>query len=363
MFDSLGESAGTEQCDGHAAPRASSQRTLRAYWRYCAESSERWSTHKTTQQNGSAAGFDMRLTVETFCHSLAIFGHALSACPSHTSGENSSKTIESGLRDHTSVMYELRERILRICRMTRRKDFRRGQALGFADCSVIWRRLVSERSIHRRYPRYRITLPIVHRSIPLGMNIGTGWTLDLSEGGACVKLVGPLLPQTTLQLTLRPDHGRLEVKARVAWTGVPDSIEGCTPHGLAFTQLTADQTQALRDLILSKDQVRQAAVRLPLALPVTFRRKGHSGPSLYGRTGEIGRGGLLLRLLQAFPPGMALEVTLHTRKGPLTAEGTIAWIAPPERRRPGELISHGLRFSALALPAWFSLDLAHAEFV
>jgi len=222
---------------------------------------------------------------------------------------------------------------------------------------------MSDWSIHRRFARYRISLPIVHRSIPTGIGAGVGWTRDLSEGGACVELGERLWPQTPIHLCLQTGRGHLEVEARVAWTAEPDSARGCTPHGLAFTKVAEDQLQALRDLILSREQVRQAGVRVPVALPVTFRPKGHSGPSLHGRTGNISRGGLSLRLLQAFPPGMALELTLHTRTGPLTAEGTIAWVAPPERRRPGELIPHGLRFTTFGWATSDSLGLVLAEAV
>ncbi len=222
---------------------------------------------------------------------------------------------------------------------------------------------MSDWSIQRRFARYRISIPIVHRSIPTGIGAGVGWTRDLSEGGACVELAERFWPQTPIQLCLQTGRGHLEVEARVAWAGEPDSARGCTPHGLAFTKVVEDQLQALRDLILSREQVRPAGVRVPVALPVTFRPKGHSGPSLHGRTGNISRGGLSLRLLQAFPPGMALELTLHTRTGPLTAEGTIAWVAPPERRRPGELIPHGLRFTTFGWATSDSLGLALAESV
>jgi len=222
---------------------------------------------------------------------------------------------------------------------------------------------MSDWSIHRRFARYRISLPIVHRSMPTGIGAGVGLTRDLSEGGACVELGERFWPQTPIQLCLQTDRGHIEVEARVAWTGETDSARGCTPHGMAFTKFAEDQLQLLRDLILSREQVRQAGVRLPVTLPVTFRPKGHSGPSLHGRTGNISRGGLSLRLLQAFPPGTALEVTLQGHTGPLTAEGTIAWVAPPERRRPGELIPHGLRFTTFGWATSDSLGLVLAEAV
>ncbi|MFI5339754.1 MAG: PilZ domain-containing protein [Candidatus Methylomirabilales bacterium] len=214
-----------------------------------------------------------------------------------------------------------------------------------------------EWAVQRRFPRYMVHLSLLYKvTAPTDTEVEVGWARDLSERGACVELAERLWPQTPIHLCLQTGRGHLEVEARVAWTGEPNSARGCTPHGLAFTKVAEDQLQALRDLIFSREQVRQAGVRLPVTLPVTFRPKGHSGPSLHGRTGDISRGGLSLRLLQAFPPGMALEVTLQGRTGPLTAEGTIAWVAPPDTRRPGELIPHGLRFTAVRFD--FSLTLA-----
>ena len=65
-------------------------------------------------------------------------------------------------------------------------------------------------------------------------------------------------------------------------------------HGVTFNQVPAAQRQALRDLLRSKEHARESGVRLPLVLSVSCRPKGRSGPPLYGRTGDVSRGGLWL---------------------------------------------------------------------
>lgn len=217
-------------------------------------------------------------------------------------------------------------------------------------------------SVQRQFSRYLIQLPLLHRPLartPAGA--GVGWTRNLSEGGACVDLAECFRPQIPLRLRLQTDRGAIEVEGRVAWTGDPLPTGGVIPHGVAFTLVGRDQLPALRDLLLSKGEVRHAGVRLPLELAVTCRAKGQEGSPLQGRTGDISRGGLLLRLPEVVPPGTALEVTLHAPQEPLSLEGAVVWVAPPENRRPGQLIQHGLRFTALGWSLSLSLGYLLAE--
>lgn len=219
---------------------------------------------------------------------------------------------------------------------------------------------MEEYLIQRRFPRYRMTLPVLYRSTPGSGSVGAGWTRDLSEGGSCVELDERIWPRTPLQIRLHTDRGSFELKAKVAWLGQPNP-DGGNLHGVTFIQVPAAQRQELRDLLRTKEDTRESGIRLPLVLAVSCRPKGRTGPPLYGRTGDISRGGLSLRLLHAFPPGMRLEITLHTPKGPIPAEGMIAWVAPPERRRPGQLIQHGLRFTTLDWSTSLSLGLVAVE--
>lgn len=219
---------------------------------------------------------------------------------------------------------------------------------------------MEEYTAERLLPRYRIGLPVLYKSRPDAVTVGAGWTRDMSEEGACVELDERLWPGTPLQIRLQTDRGSVELKAKVAWSGQPN-LEGGNIHGVTFTQVPAAQRQELRDLLSPKKLARESGTRLPLVLAVSCRPKGKPGPTLYGRTGDISRGGLSLRLLHAVPPGMTLEITLHTLNGPLAVEGTIAWVAPPVRRRPGQLIQHGVRFTALDRSTSLALGLVAVE--
>ncbi len=210
-----------------------------------------------------------------------------------------------------------------------------------------------DRSERRQSRRYPIQVPLLLTpKAPTGTGTGVGWTRQLSEGGAGVELPVRLPAPTPLRVRLRTDRGLIEAEAAVVWTKESLLPSGGILHGVAFTHIARDQLQAFRDLLISKGLFRPAGVRLPFELAVTCQLKGQTGPPLPGRTRDISRGGVLLRLPQVVPPGTALELTLHTRIDSLTAEGTVIWVAPPEGRTPGEPIPHGLRFTAFA---WSSL--------
>ena len=223
---------------------------------------------------------------------------------------------------------------------------------------------MSNGSEHRQFRRYPIQLPLLHT--PKGSapaRRGVGWTRNLSEGGACVELAERLQPRLPLWVRLRTEQGAIEAEAQVAWAEGPPLANGGILHGVAFTQLAHDPLQALRDLILTKGLVRPAGVRLPFEVPVTYRSRGEAGPPFHGRTHDISRGGLLLRLPQVLPPGTLLELTLHTPTGPFTTKGTVTWVAPPEGRTPGGPIRHGVQFTALDWPSTLFMGLLLAELV
>lgn len=224
-----------------------------------------------------------------------------------------------------------------------------------------------EPSERRQFRRYPIQLPFVHKSKnPSSTVSGVGWTRDLSEGGACVELDRRLSAPAPLQVRLQTDRGAIDVEVQVVWEletreGVVSSTKGGVLHGVAFSRLTPDQLQALRGLIQSQKQERRAAVRLSLELAVTCQPKDAGGTPVQGRTEDMSRGGLLLRLSQDVPPGTVLELTLHPAGGPVTAEGEVVWVEPPERRTPGEPVRHGLRFTGLGVSAMMSLGLLLME--
>ena len=198
----------------------------------------------------------------------------------------------------------------------------------------------------RNFPRYTVQLPLLCRpATAIRAKGGAGWTHNLSEGGVCVELSGSFQVQTPLWVRLRTDQGAIEADVRITWTGEAVLPSGGTLHGVAFAQVPANHSRAVQDLLISNGLSRPAGVRLPLEVGATCRLKGKNGPPLEGGTRDISRGGVLVRLPQVLPLGTALELSLHTSAGLLTAEGAVVWVAPPEGRTRGQPIRHGMRFT------------------
>lgn len=213
----------------------------------------------------------------------------------------------------------------------------------------------------RRFARYPIVVATLYtlESPPPGRT-GAGWTRNLSEGGACLELAERLELPTSLRVLLRTDRGGITGEAQVIWVGEPDPPGGIL-HGVCFTRLAPGQHEALRDLLLRRRRVWQAVVRVPLELPVTCQLKGQARPPLQGRTGNISRRGLALHLPLTVPPGTALEVTLHTSHGPLSAEGTVVRVEPLDAQTPGEPIRHGFQFTDISHATGMSLGRVLVE--
>jgi hypothetical protein len=188
-----------------------------------------------------------------------------------------------------------------------------------------------------------------------------GWSHNLSRGGACLELAERIQTEIPLRLRFQTERGAIDAEGRVVWTGDPGSSGNGILHGVVFSEITPDHLQALRALLYSKGALRQAGLRLPLQLPVTCRLKDPGISPVEGRTGNLSRGGILLCLPQAFPPETAVELTLHTPHGPLTAEGVVVWMDSPERPTESEPIRHGLKFTALGWSTTLSLGLILAD--
>lgn len=212
----------------------------------------------------------------------------------------------------------------------------------------------------RRFARYPIVLPLMHRAkVPAAPMVGAGWTCDLSGGGAGIRLAQRIQPQDSLHVRVQTDCGPIEGEAQVVWAGGPDLEGGGIHHGVAFTHLPPDQLQPLRDLLVSQRPWWHPRDRLPAELPVACRPQRRPGPALQGRTGNISSGGVLLLLPQVLHPGTALEISLHTPSGPLTAAGTVIWGEPRGRHLQGQPIRHGVRFTCLP----WSTSVALARFL
>lgn len=210
--------------------------------------------------------------------------------------------------------------------------------------------------LHRRFTRFPLVLPLQHRvpGHPLA-RIEVGWTHDMSGGGACLELAEPLRSHLSLALQLHTPGGPIAAEARVLWTRAPLPAKGGILHGLAFTQLAPDQLEALRCLLLSLQPWRRTQMRLPVDLAVSCQPRRPPKPVHSGHASDLSRGGLSLHLPEALLPFTALEVTLPTPTGRLPLDGEIAWVQPPEGRRWGRPIRHGMRFAHLEWPTALAL--------
>jgi len=221
---------------------------------------------------------------------------------------------------------------------------------------------MSNPSERRRFHRYPVQLPLVFMAVaPAPAKRGAGWTRSLSEGGATVALAERLRPQLSLRVRFQTDQGAIETEAQVVWIGGRAPEGGGILHGLAFTRIAPESFQTLRDVLVLLAMRRHAGIRLPLDLPVTCQPTHPPGSPLDGRTGNVNRGGLFLRLPRLLPPGTRLELTLHTAKAPLTVQGTVVWVEPPEMWKPGESIGHGFQFTGPSWSTMLSLGLLLTE--
>jgi hypothetical protein len=213
----------------------------------------------------------------------------------------------------------------------------------------------------RSFARYPIVVPVLYATKRLDpVRSGAGWTANLSEGGACLEFSDPIDASTHLALVLRTDQDRVSMEGRVVWTKSLGPENG-TIHGLAFERTSPDQDRALKDLLRRKGMVWQGVVRIPADLPVICHLKGQPRSLHQGRTENVSRGGLSLRLHLVVPTGTNLEVTLQTAHGHLSTEGTIVRVEPLEAQIPGEPIRHGFRFTEIRSPAVMALSRVMAE--
>jgi hypothetical protein len=147
---------------------------------------------------------------------------------------------------------------------------------------------------------------------------------------------------------------------RVVWSKSLGPENG-TVHGLAFDRVSPDQHQSLKELLRRKGMVWQGVIRIPADLPVICHPKGQPRSLHQGRTENVSRGGLSLRLHLVVPTGTHLEVTLQTPHGQLPTAGMIVRVEPLEAQIPGEPIRHGFCFTEIRPPALMALSRVLAE--
>ncbi len=198
-----------------------------------------------------------------------------------------------------------------------------------------------------RSDRYPIQLPLLYwRKTGTRTRVGAGWTRELGERGFTAELADRFEVETLLRVRIQTDRGPIETEAKIVWIGASTPAGAENYYGLTYTDIAPEHLQALRNLTLPLSMVAHAGMRLAMDLSVTCRPKNAGGPPLKGQTGEMSRGGMLLRLPRAVPPGTVLALTLHSTNGPLALEGAVVWSQASEDLTPGDLIDHGVRFTS-----------------
>lgn len=206
---------------------------------------------------------------------------------------------------------------------------------------------MATRSGRAKSDRYPIQLPLLYwRKTGTRTRVGAGWTRELGERGFTAELADRFEVETVLQVRIQTDRGPIEAEATIIWIGASAPAGAENYYGLTFTEIAPGPLGALRDLILPLSMVAHAGMRLAMDLSVTCRPKNGGGSRIKGQTGEMSRGGMLLRLPRVVAPGTVLDLTVHSSNGPLALEGAVVWTQAPEDQKPGELIDHGVRFTS-----------------
>ena len=207
----------------------------------------------------------------------------------------------------------------------------------------------------RRFSRFPVQVPIrCQPQAGASSPPASGWTRNLSEGGACLELNEVLKTGTRVRLWLFTEGGSFPVDAHVVWKAPEPS--GSTLHGVAFAALTPAQVEALRHLLAAATATTRADPRLPVNHPITCRLPDPSASVLVGETANVSRGGLALRLSLALPIGTPVQFSLQSPQGPITGTGEVVWAAA-DPGGAGQRVSHGIRFTALGWAHTWSLAL------
>ncbi len=194
-------------------------------------------------------------------------------------------------------------------------------------------------------PRVSIQLPLRHTLLasPLART-GTGWTRNLSEGGACIELPEALAAGSRLRLQVQTEQGEIAAVAAVVWAAASPDEGSRMCHGVLFTRITRSQRQLLR-VLLQAHKTRHNGARLSADLPMSYWTRDHPRSVRSGRIENVSWGGLLLSLPERRPPGTRLEITWQLAGEQLTVQGTIVWVEPRKLRAA---IRHGFHYPSIS---------------
>src|SRR3970040_939196 len=147
--------------------------------------------------------------------------------------------------------------------------------------------------MRQRFLRYTLQVPVLYKRLDQEepAQTGTGWTEDLGEGGACLKLPTPLLMGCRLGLVLFAEPEVVEAEARVVGVRRGAKLPFYYAGGEFVHPPPPYYMSLLKTLAQGKSGEHRAFQRFPLALPISCRPVGSDCPALEGEIGDISRAG------------------------------------------------------------------------
>jgi c-di-GMP-binding flagellar brake protein YcgR len=175
-----------------------------------------------------------------------------------------------------------------------------------------------------------------------------GWTEDLGEQAACLKLPTTLHLGWTLGLVIFAEPEVIEAEARVVWVRAGGQRHFYY-HGVEFVRLSPLYYESLlKALPQSRPSQQRSMYRFPVTRPIECHVGGVHAPPIEGQTADISRAGALVVLPQRIPPRTRVEITLHAPRAE-RIRGRVRWVADAEDKTG--LVRHGIEFLGGPLPA------------
>lgn len=197
--------------------------------------------------------------------------------------------------------------------------------------------------MRQRCVRHPIHVPVLYkkldhdRPVPTGM----GWTEDLGERAACLKLPTTLHLGWTLGLVIFAEPEVVEAEARVVWVRAGGQ-RYFYYHGVEFIRLSPNYYQSLlKALHQDKPAQQRGTYRFPVTRPISCQVGRANTPTLEGQTSDISRAGAMVFLSQRIPPRTRVEITLHAPQ-PDRIYGRVRWV--DDSNDPPGLVRHGIEF-------------------
>lgn len=204
--------------------------------------------------------------------------------------------------------------------------------------------------MRQRYLRHPVRVPVLYKKLnqeepaPTGM----GWTEDLGEHAACLKLPTTLHLGWTLGLVILAEPEVIEAEARVVWVRAGGQRHFYY-HGVEFVRLSpAYYESLLKALPQDKPAQQRGTYRFPMTRPIECQVGGVHTPAIEGQTADVSRAGAMVFLPRRIPPRTRVEITLAAPH-PDRIRGRVRWVADGDDNIG--LVRHGIEFLGGPLPA------------